>query len=136
MPPALFPGDGFSPTGSPWDRKYSLKSLIKCTVCSNRSLFSQRFIRIVSAPNISGTSVSTLVPPCAIRKSENIPSNGLAVIPEKPSEPPHFSPTRSSDKGTSVRSSLDALAYKSRRISIPSSYSSPTFWVTMNFTRS
>ena len=43
---------------------------------------------------------------------------------------------RSSDKGTSVRSSLDALAYKSRRISIPSSYSSPTFWVTMNFTRS
>ena len=49
------------------------------------------------------------------------------VMPEKPSEPPHFNPKRSSDKGTSVRSSLEAFAYKSRRISIPSSYSSPTF---------
>ena len=127
MPPALLPGDGFSPTGSPCDRKYSLKSLIKCTVCSNKPSSEQRFIKIVSAPNISGTSGSTLVPPCAIRKSENIPNNGLAVIPEKPSEPPHFRPTRNSDRGTSVRSSLDASAYKSRRISIPSSYSSPTF---------
>ena len=52
-----------------------------------------RFIRMVSAPNISGTSVSTVVPPCAISQSEKSPTSGLAVIPEKPSEPPHFKPT-------------------------------------------
>ena len=93
----------FSPTGSPCERKYSLKSLISFTVSSNNSLVRQRFIRMVSAPNISGTSVSTLVPPCATRKSENMPSSGLAVMPEKPSEPPHFKPTRNSLKGISSR---------------------------------
>ncbi len=35
--PPYFPGDGFSPTGSPWERKYSLKSLISFTVSSNSS---------------------------------------------------------------------------------------------------
>ena len=67
IPPALFPGDGFSPTGSPWLRKYSLKSLISSTVWLNSPSFSHLFMSIVSAPNISGTSVSTLVPPCATR---------------------------------------------------------------------
>ena len=32
IPPALLPGEGFSPTGSPCERKYSLKLLIKETV--------------------------------------------------------------------------------------------------------
>jgi len=110
---------------------------MRLTVCSNSSLFSQRFIRMVSAPNISGTSVSTEVPPCAIRKSLNIPNNGLAVIPEKPSEPPHLRPTRNSLKGTSVRTSLLATSYIWRSIFMPSSTSSPSiFWVTMYCTRS
>ena len=56
---------------------------------------------------------------------------------ENPSDPPHFNPTRSSDKGTSSRLSSFTLLYISRRISIPISTSSPsTFWVTRNFTRS
>ena len=75
------------------------------TVWSNSSGVRQRFIKMVSAPNISGTSVRTLVPPWATKKSENIPNNGLAVMPEKPSEPPHFNPTLSSLKGTVVRTS-------------------------------
>ena len=58
---------------------------------------------MVSAPNISGTSVRTVVPPCETRKSEKTPRSGLAVMPEKPSEPPHLRPTRSFDSGTSVR---------------------------------
>ena len=61
--------------------------MISCTVLLKISRFSQRFIKMVSAPNISGTSVNTAVPPCEIRKSENTPNKGLAVMPEKPSEP-------------------------------------------------
>ena len=79
------------------------------TVCSNSSGVSQRFMRMVSAPNISGTSVSTLVPPCATSQSLNSPTSGLAVMPLKPSEPPHFRPTRSFDTGTSSR--LSSLAW-------------------------
>jgi len=70
-----------------------LKSLISETVPSKTRRSAARSIRIVSAPNISGTSVSTVVPPCAISQSENSPTSGLAVMPEKPSEPPHFKPT-------------------------------------------
>ena len=46
-----------------------------------------------AAPNISGTSVSTVVPPWATSRSEKHPTTGLAVIPDRPSEPPHFIPT-------------------------------------------
>ena len=63
MPPALLPGEGFSPTGSPWLRKYSLKLFTMSTVFSNKRGVLQRFMSIVSAPNISGTSVSIVVPP-------------------------------------------------------------------------
>lgn len=40
------------------------------------------FINKVSAPNISGTSVSTVVAPLPIAKSDNSPIKGLAVMPE------------------------------------------------------
>ena len=111
MPPALLPGDGFSPTGSPCDRKYSLKLLMSETVSPRSLSFAQRSIRMVSAPNISGTSVSTVVPPSTSQsQSENSPSNGLAVMPENPSDPPHFNPIRSLDAGTSVRSHLRAFS--------------------------
>ena len=63
MPPALLPGDGFSPTGSPWLRKYSLKLFTISTVWLKSCSLLHLFIRIVSAPNISGTSVRIVVPP-------------------------------------------------------------------------
>ena len=44
----------------------SLKLLIKSTVLLKTSSFTQRFIRSCSAPNISGTSVSTQLPPMAM----------------------------------------------------------------------
>ena len=58
------------------------------------------FIRICSAPNISGTSVRIAVPPIATSSFVNLPTSGFAVIPEKPSEPPHFIPTTRRDSGT------------------------------------
>ena len=137
MPPALLPGEGFSPTGSPCERKYSLKSLTILTVRLNNSGVLQRFIRMVSAPNISGTSVNIEVPPCATSQSLNSPTRGLAVMPENPSLPPHFNPTRSLPMGTSVRRSWLAKAYNWRSSRMPSSISSPsTFWVTSNLMRS
>ena len=107
MPPALLPGEGFSYTGIPCFMKYSLKLLMRLTVLSKVSRSWQRFIRMVSAPNISGTSVRTVVPPWETIQSEKTPSNGLAVMPESPSEPPHLSPTRSSLTGTSSRTSFE-----------------------------
>ena len=130
MPPALFPGDGFSPTGSPWLKKYSLKSFTNLTVCLNNCGVSHLFINIVSAPNISGTSVSIEVPPCATIKSDSSPTNGLAVIPLKPSLPPHLRPTRSSLNGHAVLLSSFAMLYRERNILIPSSISSPLTFCT------
>jgi hypothetical protein len=49
----------------------------------------------VSAPNISGTSVKIAVPPAAVSLSATQPNSGLAVMPLKPSEPPHFKPSTS-----------------------------------------
>ena len=63
---------------------------------SNSSGVAQRFMRSVSAPNISGTSVRMVVPPLLTSKSENAPTTGLAVIPDNPSDPPHFMPMTSS----------------------------------------
>ena len=108
---------------------------MRCTVWSKRSRFSQRFISMVSAPNISGTSVSTDVPPCAMRKSENSPSRGLAVMPENPSDPPHLRPTRNSERGISVRTSWLARLYISRSRFMPSAISSSLFCATINLMR-
>ena len=78
-----------------WLLKYCLKSLIRSTVLWNNSWLAQRFIKMVSAPNISGTSVRIVVPPREISKSEKRPTSGLAVMPDRPSLPPHFMPTTS-----------------------------------------
>ena len=45
-------------------------------------------------------------PPTAASISDATPSAGLAVMPEKESDPPQFSPTTSFEAGTSVRFSL------------------------------
>ena len=111
MPPALLPGEGFSYTGCRFEMKYSLKSLMRLTVLPNISSLAQRAIRIVSAPNISGTSVRTVVPSWETIQSEKRPSRGFAVMPEKPSEPPHLRPTLSSETGiSSLLSSAQASA--------------------------
>ena len=60
-----------------------------------------RWNRMLSAPNISGTSVRTVEPPRAMSRSEKRPTVGLAVMPDRPSEPPHFMPTTSSEAGIS-----------------------------------
>ena len=63
----------------------------------------QRSIRKPSAPNISGTSVRTVEPPRWPIMSEKRPMVGLAVMPDRPSEPPHFMPTTSSLTGIGSR---------------------------------
>ena len=78
------------------------------TALLNTCSFSQREKRMFSAPNISGTSVSTVEPPRAMSRSEKRPTVGLAVMPERPSEPPHFMPTTSSEAGISSRSNCPA----------------------------
>ncbi len=45
-----------------------------------------------SAPQNSGTSVMSTVPPDRTSRSAARPRAGLAESPEKPSEPPHFTP--------------------------------------------
>ena len=67
------------------------------------SSLAQRSKRMFSAPNISGTSVSTVEPPRATSLSEKRPTVGFAVMPESPSDPPHFMPTTSSEAGISSR---------------------------------
>ena len=69
------------------------------TAFSKTSWFWQRSMRKPSAPNISGTSVSTVEPPMPTSISENLPTTGFAVIPDRPSEPPHFMPTTSLEAG-------------------------------------
>ena len=59
------------------------------------------FINICSAPNISGTSVNTAEPPQEMTLSATFPIVGFAVIPLKPSLPPHLSPIVSLFKETS-----------------------------------
>ena len=86
-----------------WLMKYSLKPLIILTAFSKTCSFWQRSIRKPSAPNISGTSVSTVEPPREHSISLKRPIVGLAVMPDKPSEPPHFMPTTSSLAGIGSR---------------------------------
>ena len=53
-------------------------------------------------------------PPMAITRSVTRPARGLAVMPERPSEPPHFSPTTSSSAPTGSRRSAAARSASSR----------------------
>ena len=80
-----------------------MNPLIIRTALPKTSSFRQRFIRKPSAPNISGTSVSTVEPPRAQSMSEKRPMVGLAVTPDSPSDPPHFMPTTSSLTGMGWR---------------------------------
>ena len=119
MPPSLFPGEGFSYITWPFDWKYCLKSFIRRTVRSNVASSTQRFMSNCSAPNISGTSVSTALPPSAITRSDSAPTTGLAVMPEYPSEPPHFRPITSLPASTGVRRACAACSISSPSSSMP-----------------
>ena len=101
----------------------------------NVSVFSARFIKMVSAPNISGTSVRMVVPPCPMSQSENLPCRGLAVIPENPSLPPHLSPTLSNEMGRGWRWSFFISSTSSLRRESPTSISSSTSWAIRKRTR-
>ena len=61
-----------------------------------------------SAPNISGTSVSSTVPPAAAIRLAILPTSGFAVMPDSPSLPPHFIPRISSFAGIGSRFALPA----------------------------
>ena len=63
---------------------------------------------MVSAPNISGTSVRMVVPPQDISLSEKRPTRGFAVMPDSPSLPPHFMPMTSLSALTGWRTAWDA----------------------------
>ena len=80
------------------------------TVFSKVASSLQRFIRMVSAPNISGTSVMMVVPPLEARMSEKAPTVGFAVMPDMPSDAPHFSPTTSSEASMSSLLSFEAAS--------------------------
>ena len=105
-----------------------MKSLISCTVCPNSASSSQRFMRRVSAPNISGTSVRMVVPPLLMSRSEKPPTVGFAVMPDRPSEPPHFMPITSSLQEMGSRFAFPAYSARERRRQTPSSISSSQSW--------
>ena len=105
------------------------------TVSSYTVSFTQRFISTCSAPNISGTSVRIPVPPIAVSSLQNLPTSGLAVIPESPSDPPHLKPTISLDIGTASLLSPFMVSASSERRRFPSATSSSDSWQTRNFTR-
>ena len=91
---------------------------------------------MVSAPNISGTSVKIVVPPLEINKSEKPPTVGLALIPDSPSEPPHFIPMINSLASISSLLSWLTTSAKSAMMSRESLISSSCSWATKNLTRS
>ena len=91
---------------------------------------------MVSAPNISGTSVRIVVPFLPVRISEKAPTTGFAVMPESPSEPPHFNPTVSLDTLCFVLLSFLQLSASSSTSFMPSPTSSSASWHTRNFTLS
>ena len=91
-----------------------MKSLIIATMSSNTGSLTARFISSCSAPNISGTSVSSTLPPSDVMRSAMRPSSALALMPLKPSEPPHLWPSTRSDTGHSVRRSPAMRSIKLR----------------------
>ena len=107
---------------------------MRATVFSKVSLSLHLSIKRVSAPNISGTSVSIVLPPFEIRISENSPTIGFAVIPESPSEPPHFIPIISSLASISSLFSSAILFISSSISESPVSISSSTSCEIRNFT--
>ena len=104
--------------------KVILKSLIRSTVRWNRASFSQRFISSVSAPNISGTSVRIVVPPQAIRRSENPPTTGFAVMPDSPSTAAFHTDDQLALPESVPAENVPAYSASSRMICSPSAISS------------
>ena len=80
------------------------------------------------AEAMPNASVSTALPPAAMTQSVTWPTKGLAVRPEYPSEPPHFNPMRSLDRGACSRRNPRAFSAKPFRISNPSASSSSASW--------
>ena len=77
-----------------------------------------------------------LVPPIAVSSLQNLPTRGFAVMPERPSDPPHLKPTMSFDIGTGSRLSAFIASAISARSFFPSATSSSDSWQTRNFTLS
>ena len=65
------------------------------------------------------------VPPAPVTASLIRPTRGLAVSPEKPSEPPHLTPSTSVESGTGSRCACAAIPTSSSTRASPSSISSP-----------
>ena len=109
-PSRMFPGLGFMskplPQACAW-ASYWAMSLAKRWASSG---VTQRRQRSCSAPQSSGNSLRTLAPPEAHSKSERRPTTGLALMPEKPSLPPHFTPMVRSEMGQGSRSNRFASA--------------------------
>ena len=105
-----------------------MKRLTKPAACSNTCGVVARSSKACSAPKISGISVRIGMPPAAASRSEKRPSSGLAVSPEKPSEPPHFRPTTSADSGRGWRWARDACSTSSSTRAAASVISLPANW--------
>src|ERR1700751_5663368 len=63
------------------------------------SLLVLRFTNSCSTPHSSGNSERIVRPPRAARISDVWPMAGFAEIPEKPSDPPHFSQMHKPERG-------------------------------------
>ena len=83
---------------------------------------------MVSAPNISGTSVSMVLPPMDVSMSENTPMVGFAVMPDRPSEPPHLRPTTSWSAGQGTRLSARMFSASASMSAMAAACSSSTCW--------
>ena len=70
-----------------------------------------------------------------VRMSENTPMVGFAVIPDRPSEPPHFSPTTSWSAGQGTRTSPRICSASASMSAMAAASSSSTCWQTSVRTR-
>ena len=102
-PSRMLPGDGFISNPEPTACACASYVRIKSAKRTASSGLTQRSIRSCSDPSNSGNSARSVVPPSALSRSEVCPMPGFAEIPEKPSEPPHLSPTESADNGAAAR---------------------------------
>src|SRR5205814_3569339 len=92
-PPALLPGDGLLSMLPPPARVYSRHQSSCASSRRPTSSLTERRVSRCSAPNTSGVSASTEVPPAPTSRSDATPRAGFAVMPEYPSEPPQFRPS-------------------------------------------
>ena len=102
-PSLMFPGEGFISKPAPTKAARLAYSRIKKPKLSATSFVTDLFCNSCSTPHNSGNSAIITVPPNPTTRSAVCPMAGFADIPEKPSDPPHFTPTRSADKGAGLR---------------------------------